>query len=68
MRPKKVQNAIHKMQKQNNHYYCPSTKYYSKANRIIVLRHGYIIEQGTHQELLDYQGEYAQLYKHQFKY
>ncbi|WP_190600092.1 ABC transporter ATP-binding protein [Candidatus Vesicomyidisocius sp. SY067_SCS001] len=66
---KKVQNAIHKMQKNRTTIIIAHRlSTIQKANRIIVLRHGYIIEQGTHQELLDYQGEYAQLYKHQFKY
>ncbi len=66
---KKVQNAIHKMQKNRTTIIIAHRlSTIQKANRIIVLHHGYIIEQGTHQELLDYQGEYAQLYKHQFKY
>ncbi|NYT52090.1 MAG: ATP-binding cassette domain-containing protein [Candidatus Vesicomyosocius endoextente] len=65
---KKVQNAIHEMQKNRTTIIIAHRlSTIQKANRIVVLRHGYIIEQGTHQELLDYQGEYAQLYKHQFK-
>ncbi|PWY56412.1 lipid A export permease/ATP-binding protein MsbA [Legionella qingyii] len=31
------------------------------ADKIIVMQHGCIVEQGTHQELLDLQGYYAQL-------
>jgi ATP-binding cassette, subfamily B, bacterial MsbA len=31
------------------------------ADKIIVLQHGRVVEQGTHQELLDLQGHYAQL-------
>ncbi len=31
-----------------------------------MLRQGKIIEQGSHQALLDADGEYASLYKHQF--
>ncbi|KTD56387.1 Lipid A export ATP-binding/permease MsbA [Legionella santicrucis] len=31
------------------------------ADKIIVMQHGRIVEQGTHQELLDRQGHYAQL-------
>ena len=33
------------------------------AGRIIVLEHGQIVEQGTHDELLDAQGRYWQLYR-----
>lgn len=34
-----------------------------RADRIVVLAHGKIIEQGTHAELLERQGFYAQLYQ-----
>ena len=37
-----------------------------KADRIIVLDTGKIVESGTHQELLDKDGEYAALYNMQF--
>jgi ABC-type multidrug transport system fused ATPase/permease subunit len=37
------------------------------ADRIIVLEHGKIVEQGTHDELLGTQGVYANLYHTQFK-
>ncbi|KGP63571.1 lipid transporter ATP-binding/permease [Legionella norrlandica] len=33
------------------------------AHKIVVLHHGRIVEQGSHQELLDLHGHYAQLYK-----
>jgi ATP-binding cassette subfamily B protein len=33
------------------------------AGRIIVLEHGRVVEQGTHDELLDVQGRYWQLYR-----
>ena len=37
-----------------------------EADHIIVLRQGEILEQGTHAELLDHQGLYAELYKRNF--
>lgn len=37
------------------------------ANQIIVLDHGEIKERGTHQELLDLKGYYAQLHRMQYK-
>lgn len=36
-----------------------------RMDRIIVLEQGRIIEQGTHQQLLDKQGKYATMWKHQ---
>lgn len=33
------------------------------AHKILVMQHGRIVEQGTHQELLDLNGHYTQLYK-----
>jgi subfamily B ATP-binding cassette protein MsbA len=38
-----------------------------RATRICVLGHGEIMEMGTHQELLDRQGEYARLHRLQFR-
>ncbi len=65
---KQVQNAIHEMQKDRTTIIIAHRlSTIQKADRIIVLRHGSIIEQGTHQKLLDHQGEYAQMYKHQFE-
>jgi ATP-binding cassette, subfamily B, multidrug efflux pump len=38
-----------------------------KADRILVLHHGSIVEQGTHAELIDRNGLYARLHRLQFK-
>ncbi|NLP48964.1 MAG: ABC transporter ATP-binding protein [Clostridiales bacterium] len=37
-----------------------------EADRILVINHGQIIEQGKHEELLDEKGFYAELYRSQF--
>jgi subfamily B ATP-binding cassette protein MsbA len=34
-----------------------------KADRIIVMEHGRIVEQGTHQQLLQAQGAYTAMFK-----
>jgi ABC-type multidrug transport system fused ATPase/permease subunit len=39
-----------------------------KADRIIVLKHGSIIEQGTHRELLSNGGHYSELYRLYFQH
>lgn len=65
---KQVQAAIDKMQKDRTTIIIAHRlSTIQKADRIIVLRQGDIIEQGSHQELLDAKGEYAGLYNHQFK-
>ncbi|MBR4418838.1 MAG: ABC transporter ATP-binding protein, partial [Clostridia bacterium] len=37
------------------------------ADKILVLEHGDIVEQGNHEELMKLNGAYAQLYNSQFK-
>ncbi len=65
---KQVQAAIDKMQKDRTTIIIAHRlSTIQKADRIIVLQRGEIIEQGSHQQLLDQDGEYAQLYQHQFK-
>jgi ATP-binding cassette, subfamily B, bacterial len=38
-----------------------------KADTILVLQNGHLVEQGTHQQLLDHAGLYARLYATQFR-
>lgn len=37
------------------------------VNKIVVLKEGQIVEEGSHQELINLDGEYSQLYQKQFK-
>ena len=65
---KLVQAAIDEMQKDRTTIIIAHRlSTVQKADRIIVLRRGEIIEQGSHQDLIDAKGEYASLYKHQFE-
>lgn len=65
---KKVQVAIDQMQKNRTTIIIAHRlSTIQKADKIVVLRQGEIIEQGSHQDLLNANGEYASLYKHQFK-
>lgn len=65
---KQVQAAIDEMQKDRTTIIIAHRlSTIKKADRIIVLKAGDIIEQGSHQELLATKGEYAGLYNHQFK-
>ena len=38
-----------------------------KADKIIVLDHGHIVEEGKHEQLLEKEGYYFQLHKMQYK-
>jgi len=65
---KQVQAAIDEMQKDRTTIIIAHRlSTIQKADRIIVLRQGNIIEQGSHLDLLEQNGEYATLYNHQFK-
>ncbi len=64
---KKVQAAIDKMQKNRTTIIIAHRlSTVQKADKIVVLCQGKIVEQGSHQALLDANGEYASLYQHQF--
>lgn len=64
---KKVKSAIDKMRKNRTTIIIAHRlSTVQKADKIVVLSQGKIIEQGSHKELLDANGEYALLYKHQF--
>jgi len=39
-----------------------------RANRILVIQDGQIVEQGTHSELLHHRGQYYSLYTQQFRH
>jgi ABC-type multidrug transport system fused ATPase/permease subunit len=38
-----------------------------RADRVVVLEHGRVVETGSHAELLDAEGTYAKLYRGQFR-
>ena len=40
----------------------------SLASRIVVFKDGYIVEDGTHQQLMAQNGEYARLFREQSKW
>jgi len=64
---KQVQQAIDKMQKDRTTIVIAHRlSTVQKADRIIVLDKGKIVEQGSHFDLLKQNGEYAVLYKRQF--
>lgn len=45
---------------------CPPLVYHEKADEIVVVEDGVIVERGTHNDLLEHRGVYAQLHKMQF--
>ena len=64
---KLVQSAINKMQKDRTTIIIAHRlSTIQHADRIIVLKDGQIIEQGSHNELLKISGEYAKLNEQQF--
>jgi hypothetical protein len=50
----------------DNIHHCPPIIHIRRANRIVVLERGKVVETGTHQELLVGEGHYHRLYKAQF--
>ena len=48
-------------------FYCSPPVSIRDADNVIVIRNGEIVEQGTHQQLLEAKGVFHQLYLSQFK-
>lgn len=64
----KIQNALyHLMQGRTSFVIAHRLKTIQKANRILVVRYGEIVEHGSHKELMDMDGFYSELYQAQFK-
>ena len=64
---KMVQDALnHLMQNRTSIVIAHRLSTITAANKIVVIQEGEIVEQGTHQELLQKQGFYARLYEVQF--
>ncbi|HIA29927.1 MAG TPA: ATP-binding cassette domain-containing protein, partial [Candidatus Marinimicrobia bacterium] len=65
---RKVQEAIDRLMKDRTVFVIAHRlSTVVNADRIVVLREGSIVEEGTHDELLQKNGEYKQLYEMQFK-
>ncbi|GAB3715328.1 ABC transporter ATP-binding protein [Spirosoma flavus] len=63
-----IQNAISKLMKGRTAIVIAHRlSTIQKANNIIVVDKGRIVEQGTHEELLQHEGSYANLYRMQYK-
>ncbi|RIV24866.1 ABC transporter ATP-binding protein [Fibrisoma montanum] len=63
-----IQNAIDKLMKGRTAIVIAHRlSTIQKANKIIVVDKGRIVEQGTHEELLQHEGFYANLYRMQYK-
>lgn len=63
-----IQNAIEKMMKgRTSIVIAHRLSTIQKADKIIVLDHGQIVEEGTHDELLAKGGSYSQLHRMQYK-
>ncbi|SVD85775.1 uncharacterized protein METZ01_LOCUS438629, partial [marine metagenome] len=63
-----VQSAINKMQQgRTTIIIAHRLSTIQNADRIIVLKEGKIIEQGSHKELINASGEYAKLNQQQFQ-
>ena len=65
---RQIQDAFDTMMISRTTFNCSHTSfYYSKADQIIVMNDGHIIEQGKHEELLKKNGFYHNLYYSQFE-
>jgi subfamily B ATP-binding cassette protein MsbA len=64
---KKIQNALERLMKgRTTLVIAHRLSTVEKADKIVVLKEGQIVEVGTHQQLLQARGEYSRLYEMQF--